>query len=148
MTHKELVKFASECLERKRCFPVATEISTCNTSGEIPDAIGWMARASILIECKATRSDFLKDHNKIFRYDLPEAGMGDFRFYFTNPGVVKSEAELPAGWGVYECVPGKKPVHRFGVRFTNAGPLPLKGNKDNEITVMRSIIRRMKKETK
>lgn len=141
MTHIELIKVAMAQLKRWRCLPICTEMVTQNVSGEIPDAIGWTARASILIECKASRTDFLADCKKIFRFDLPESGMGDFRFYFTNPGVVTAETDIPLGWGVYEIINGK-PKHKFGVRYSNAASIPLRGNKMEEVTILRSYIRR------
>lgn len=145
MTHAELVKVAAAQLKRWRCLPICTEMVTQNISGEIPDAIGWTARASILIECKASRADFLADCKKIFRFDLPESGVGDFRFYFTNPGVITKEMDIPLGWGVYEVIDGK-PKYKLGVRYSNAANIPLNGSKVNEITILRSYIRRKENE--
>lgn len=142
MTHKELVEVAAEQLKRWRCLPICTEMVTQNCSGEIPDVIGWTARASILIECKASRPDFLADRGKLFRYSLPDSGVGDFRFYFTNPGVIGSANEIPDGWGVYEVIEGK-PKYKFGVRYSNVENIPLHGNKREEVTLLRSYIRRV-----
>ena len=61
MTHSELVELASRQLKRWRCVPVLCELVTYSSSGEIPDAIGWTSRNSILFECKASRADFLRD---------------------------------------------------------------------------------------
>lgn len=141
MTHSELIKVATVQLKRWRCLPICTEMVSQNVSGEIPDVIGWTARASILIECKASRADFLADCKKIFRFDLPESGMGDFRFYFTNPGVITKETDIPLGWGVYEVIDGKV-KYKFGKRYSNAAPIPLRGNKMAEVTLLRSYIRR------
>lgn len=139
--HKELVAPAAAQLKRWRCLPICTEMVTQNIYGEIPDAIGWTARASILIECKTSRSDFLADCKKVFRFDLPEKGMGDFRFYFTNPGVITSETDIPLGWGVYEVIDGKIKF-KFGTKYSNATDIPLRGNKMEEVTLLRSYIRR------
>lgn len=147
-THKELVSIAATWLRRKNCIPVITEMVTYNTSGEIPDAIGWTSRSSILIECKASRSDFLREREKPFRFDLPEIGVGDFRFYLTNPGVILSADEIPCGWGVYECDEKGKLVHRFGARYENAAKIPLTGNRTNELALLRSYIRRINDCTK
>ena len=140
-SHKELIEVAAAQLKRWRCLPICLEMVTQNVSGEIPDAIGWTARASILIECKASRSDFLADRDKLFRYSLPESGVGDFRFYFTNPGVITNADEIPVGWGVYEVINGKT-KYKFGVRYSNAANIPLHGNKCGEVTLLRSYIRR------
>lgn len=140
-SHKELVAVAAAQLKRWRCLPICVEMVTQNIYGEIPDAIGWTARASILVECKASRSDFLADCKKIFRFDLPEKGMGDFRFYFTNPGVITSETDIPLGWGVYEVIDGKIKF-KFGTKYSNAKDIPLRGNKMEEVSLLRSYIRR------
>ena len=105
--HKELVAVAVAQLKRWRCLPICAEMVTQNIYGEVPDAIGWTSRASILIECKASRSDFLADLKKVFRVDFPESGMGDFRFYFTNPGVITSETDIPLGWACTKCLTEK-----------------------------------------
>lgn len=140
MTHKELVEQAEKQLKRWNCFPICVEMMAATTTNEIPDAIGFTSAHSILFECKATRSDFLKDKEKPFRV-VSESGMGDFRFYLTNENVIKSVEELPNGWGCYEIVDGKI-KHKFGIRYNNAVPQPLFGSKINELTIMRSWIRR------
>lgn len=141
MTHKELVQRAAQQLKSWRCLPVLCELVTYNSSGEIPDAIGWTSRDSILFECKTSRSDFLRDKKKLFRVDLADCGVGDFRFYLTNPGVIKAQDELPEGWGCYEVINGKL-KHRFGVKYANAAQSPFSGNKRNEVSLLRSYIRR------
>ena len=138
MNHKELKEEAIKQLKRWHCYPICGEISTYIS--EIPDAIGWSGNGSILFECKASRKDFLKDKKKTFRI-VPESGVGDFRFYITNPGIIKDEKELPEGWGCYE-VENRKIKHKFGIKYENAVPIPLKGNKDKEIIIIRSWIRR------
>ena len=140
MTHKELVDQAARQLKRWRCLPICRELTCYTTSNEIPDVIGWTYSNSIMFECKASRADFLKDRDKPFRV-CPESGVGDFRFYLTNEGVIKSADELPAGWGCYEVIAGKI-KHKFGVRYDNAVPRPLTGSKQNELIIMRSWIRR------
>ena len=140
-SHRELVKFAKKKLHCWGCLPIATEISFWSVTGEVADAIGWTARCSILFECKSSRADFLRDKEKLFRI-MPDHGMGDFRFYLTNAGVIKSEDEIPSGWGCYEISDGKI-KHKFGVIYANALPIPLNGNKSEEIGLMRSLFRRM-----
>lgn len=140
MTHKELVALAARQLKRWHCIPVCSEMVAYTRTGEIPDAIGWTAAASILFECKTSRADFLRDRNKIFR-QYEDMGMGDFRFYLTTPGVIKSVEELPEGWGLYEAE-NDKVRYKFGVRYDNAVPHPFMGSKVNEIILMRSWIRR------
>ena len=67
----------------------------------MPDAIGWKkACHSVLVECKASRADFLADREKPFRRQ-PEAGVGCERFYLAPKGLIRVE-EIPAGWGLLE----------------------------------------------
>lgn len=141
MTHKELVDQAVRQLKKWHCIPVCRELMCYTSSNEIPDAIGWTHCTSIMFECKASRADFLRDKEKPFRILLPELGVGDFRFYLTNEGVILEEKEIPPGWGCYVIRNGK-PVHKFGVRYDNAVPHPLIGNKRDELAMMRSWIRR------
>jgi hypothetical protein len=67
----------------------------------MPDAIGWKkACHSVLVECKASRSDFLVDRAKPFRSN-PENGVGCERFYLAGKGLIRV-GELPPGWGLLE----------------------------------------------
>ena len=137
-THDELIVFGLKQLKKWNCYPILTELVTWNN--EIPDVIGWTCRCSILFECKASRSDFLADKKKVFR--LNNSALGDFRFYLTNQDIVRSEEEVLPGWGVYEII-NKKIVHKFGIRYDNCIPKPFEGNKNKEITMLRSFIRRL-----
>jgi hypothetical protein len=98
--HAQLVEYAVEWLRtRYRCGVILSE-QYCAT-GEIPDAIGWKKQChSVVIECKATRADFLADRGKAFRQN-PEEGLGCERFYLAPLGLIKVE-ELPQGWGLLE----------------------------------------------
>lgn len=70
-------------------------------SKEVPDAIGWLnAKTTVLIECKASRSDFHADGEKTAR-QRPSEGVGLFRLYMTPKGLVEPE-ELPPKWGLVE----------------------------------------------
>lgn len=102
LTHKDLVDIGHKCLKRFWKYKIIfKEISTVSPAGEIPDVIGFSAYGkSILIECKASRSDFLRDRAKQFRIS-PSRGMGRYRFYLAPKGVI-SEADLPLNWGLIE----------------------------------------------
>ena len=63
---------------------------------ELPDAIGFKSGYSCLIECKASRSDFLKDKKKPFRNGTTK-GVGSERIYLTNPNVANVH-DLPPKW--------------------------------------------------
>jgi hypothetical protein len=99
MTHALLVRNAVEWLRWYRCGVVLSE-QAC-VSGEMPDAIGWKrACHSVLVECKASRADFLADRGKPFR-QRPELGVGCERFYLAPVGLIRPE-ELAVGWGLLE----------------------------------------------
>ena len=99
MTHPKLVEKAVAWLRRYGCSVVLSEQSCA--SGETPDAIGWKRGChSVVVECKASRSDFLADKDKPFRVK-PTIGMGCERFYLASGGIIRAD-ELPAGWGLLE----------------------------------------------
>ena len=99
MTHAKLVAMAVRWLRRYRCGVVLSEQALA--SGEMPDAIGWKkACHSVLIECKASRGDFLADRDKPFR-QKPGIGVGCERYYLAPRGLIGVE-ELPTGWGLLE----------------------------------------------
>lgn len=113
------------------------------SNGEQPDAIGWRSgNVSIVIECKASRSDFLADHRKHHR--RAGTSCGDWRFFLAPPNTIK-EAELPAGWGLLE-------VHGRTIRKTTGVPgnahwalhKPFEGNKRVEMEIMYSALRRLR----
>jgi hypothetical protein len=117
---------------------------------EIPDAIGWLRSGiSLLIECKASRGDFLSDAVKPSRRSGkagvsggPEPsnaeppikpprkteGLGAYRFYLAPSGLLHPD-ELPEGWGLLELrsSPGAGSIeregavedHRYSVRRTH-----------------------------
>jgi len=105
VSHAYLVERAVEWLRtRYRCGIILSE--QYSATGEVPDAIGWKGKCrSVLVECKATRADFLADADKPFRLK-PEAGIGSERLYLAPTGIVLPN-ELPPGWGLLE-VKGRK----------------------------------------
>src|SRR5947199_344502 len=95
MQHSTLVDLGARWL-RRRCSIVLTEFAGAS---EVPDAIGWAdGVTSILLECKVTRSDFLRDRAKTARLK-PTAGMGNRRYYLC-PAKVIQIADLPPKWGL------------------------------------------------
>ena len=106
MTHDELVERAVKWLKSTgRCGVAVPELVTyCDES---PDAIGWRSEGQIcvLIECKASRSDFLSDKKKFFRKH-PEEGVGNKRYFMTPPRLLDA-AEVMGDWGLLE-VHGKQ----------------------------------------
>ncbi|AXH68412.1 hypothetical protein [Vibrio phage R01] len=142
--HSQLCLLAKEWIY-KQGFGVAVDdrMKAACVTGEQPDALGWRASVSILIEVKTSRSDFLADKNKKFRAD-PSIGMGDWRFYLCPKDLI-SKDELPEGWGLLYYSDGK-------IRRVHGGPksngwtfdsIPFRGNKECEMSYMYSALRRM-----
>lgn len=131
MTHDELVALAAAWLRGKHAV-VITEMT--NGAGEEPDAIGFTGYGkSTLVECKASRSDFLADGKKWFR-QRPHTGMGRRRYMLAPEGTI-AEGELPDGWGLL------KPFGS-GVRVVKHGrPFEVYGI-DREIRLLVSALRR------
>lgn len=106
MTHNDLVKRAERWLRgTMRCGVVLCEV--VGSGWEQPDAIGWKhgGHHSVLVECKTSRADFLRDKKKWHRQSR-EHSMGQERWYLAPSGIIQPE-ELPEGWGLIE-VRGKQ----------------------------------------
>jgi len=141
-THKELVEIGYRWIQRSKqrntlgcyvgCSVAFKELVT--HAQEQPDVIGFNSYNSILIECKATRSDFLSDKNKPFR-EHPETGMGEYRFYLTNKDLVKPE-EVPEKWGLLESCGRSVRIIKDPTKYDDFAYR-------SERQYMRSIIRRI-----
>lgn len=143
MDHAQLVLKAERWLKQQGCGVVFREPFRATThSGEKPDAIGWRDGLSLLVECKATRADFLADKKKPFR-KAPEKGMGDWRFYLCPPDII-TVGDLPAGWGLLYALPKQiKEVHGVPGNCGWWHGKPFDGNKRYETQMMYSALRRM-----
>jgi hypothetical protein len=86
MTHASLVALGVRWLSRQSS---AVFYEFAASAKENPDIIGWSSGFSTLIECKATRADFLSDSKKVVRRN-PRRGMGQRRYYLCPPGLSKS----------------------------------------------------------
>ena len=100
MTHAELVERALRWASSRTSFAFA-ELRTF--AGEFPDVWGMGGDGSLLIECKAYRSDFIADAKKPFRR-RPQNGLGNVRYYMCPPEMIAVE-ELPENWGLLYCLP-------------------------------------------
>jgi hypothetical protein len=107
MTHASLVALGVRWLSRQSS-TVFYEFAA--SKKENPDIIGWASGFSTLLECKATRSDFLQDSKKTVRRN-PKAGMGQRRYYLCPPGVIEI-ADLPKKWGLLWAEKGRITVKR------------------------------------
>ncbi|ADW76549.1 hypothetical protein Rahaq_4974 (plasmid) [Rahnella aceris] len=143
ITHGELCIIAERFL-RNNGFKVAfhDRFIAAVSTGEQPDALAFRNLASCLIEAKVSRSDFLADRKKRFRVN-PELGMGDWRFFICEPGLISIE-ELPEGWGLLHVKNGR--VYKVWGWPGNAvwsSRKPFKANKQAECDYMYSALRRL-----
>lgn len=97
-THAQLVERAGRWLLKTMRYPVVLLEPGYGGGCEVPDVLGFEGGRSILIECKASRSDFLSDKKKVAR---TRGGMGAERWYFAPRGMIAAE-EVPEGWGLLE----------------------------------------------
>jgi hypothetical protein len=142
ITHDELVEAGYRWLLNQGCAFAFKELGAL--SYEIPDVVGFKNRDCILIECKATRQDFLKDKKKLFRQH-PQLGMGKFRFYLCSPDLIKVK-DLPEKWGlIYSTGKRCKVIHNpynesGGNMWSNGFP---EHNLHHEIQLCHSALRRL-----
>jgi hypothetical protein len=94
--HSKLCRKALSFLNNHVKCQIAVSEMSC--SGEIPDAIGWRYDRSLLIECKVSRADFLRNRVKESRM-TPGKGLGNYRFYLCPEGVMQPD-DLPEKWGL------------------------------------------------
>jgi hypothetical protein len=108
MQHSTLVAMGVQWLSRK-CSVVLYEFAT--PADENPDVVGWIAGSgSVLIECKLTRADFLRDAAKPVRKN-PRTGMGHRRYYLCPPEIIQIK-DLPPKWGLLWATRGQISVMR------------------------------------
>lgn len=148
MTHSDLVKCGVRWLKRNGCRIILSDpFKAAVSTGECPDVIGWRDGLSLLLECKASRADFLVDARKPFRVQ-PGMGMGDWRFYLTQPGTISAD-ELPSGWGLLIAHAKRVEVVRGGPHG-NCGwwsEKPFDGHKRNETIMLVSAMARQATKT-
>lgn len=145
LTHDELCQIAWRFL-RNNGFNVAfhDRFRAWTSYGEQADAIGFRNGASCLIEAKCSRADLLHDRKKCFRQD-PSKGMGDWRFFISEPDIV-SVSDLPEGWGLLHVVRGRvKKIHGWpgNGMWVNVLAKPFQANKQAECDYLFSALRRL-----
>lgn len=99
LSHAELCERGRRWTGREgRCPIVLVELSTF--IAEIPDVLAFRdsGRDSLLIECKKSRSDFLRDRHKKSRQPGRDT-LGSYRYYMCEPGVIEV-SDLPEKWGL------------------------------------------------
>ena len=135
LTHKELVKRATIWLVGAgHCGAVLSEISSA--AMENPDAIGWQSHKSIVVECKASRADFLAQRNK------PSVRIGRLvgneRYFLCESGIIKPEDLEGTDYGLI-YVDGKYCRTRTKAKYRSLSPQ----EHDDERTMLVSALRRM-----
>jgi hypothetical protein len=145
--HDKLVDKGVKFLRSMGCGAIVHDPFSTPLTKETPDVIGWYDGLSFLIECKASRADFLADKNKSFRIN-PEEGMGDWRFYMCPEGLIQPE-DLPDGWGLI-WVKGNRVVNKF--TFPSNGHYhskkPFTGNKKTESILLAYALKASQKKIK
>lgn len=111
-THDDVVDIGAKWLKQVIKCPVIAKEVKCIGSREIPDVIGFRSDTSFLIECKASRADFLSDFKKPERQGLCSS-LGNYRLYLAPRGII-DPSRVPNTWGILEINErGKVDVVRF-----------------------------------
>ena len=119
-THAQLVALGCKWLRSKRRLSIVFGEFRTNSTNEQPDCIGWNGYGwSIIIECKASRADFLRDRKKTARRRI-EGAMGQERYYLAEEGVLGID-DLPLGWGLIVVRKGR--VHMAHPAAKGAGTI-------------------------
>lgn len=161
MTHDDLCERATAWLRSTgRCDPVLAGIASCF---EIPDAIGWNTDGSMVIECKTSRVDFLRDRKKYvelrhpdgWSYRLkrltkkqavelgcveePQPNMGDRRYFLCPPEVATAD-------DLRKFYPDHGLLHIVGRRVHMMWPAPERENVSHkaEIRYLRFALMHMR----
>ena len=134
-SHADLVRLGAHWLftrKKKRCSVVVTEIAS--NAFEEPDILGWYGGATMLLECKATRRDFLGDFKKRHRHASVQ-GVGYYRYYFTPKGLIERK-ELPPRWGLIEVSGRRVKIIKNSMPF-------YKRNEAGESAILLSCLKRI-----
>ncbi|WP_313418801.1 hypothetical protein [Sphingobacterium multivorum] len=148
MTHSQLIAIGIDFVKKRFRYPlVFSEIMSAVYTGEIPDIIAFGAfNKSIVLECKISRSDFLRDRKKPFRLD-PSLGMGKYRFYIAPVGIIHP-SDLPERWGLIVVdSEGRADIKVNPYCKTSSGNIWFNGFEQNfkaERALLFSVLRRIK----
>jgi len=134
VTHEHLRKAAVRWLTNSRkCSVVISEM--VSAAWECPDAIGWKSGYSILVECKASRSDLFANAKKPTLEG--DRGVGCARYFMIPKGLASvDDMARFDGYGL---------LLMDGDRVTVALNANLREtNRHNEILMLTSALRRVK----
>lgn len=137
----------------KKCAVVLSEVG-CYFTDERPDALGWLANGeSILIECKTSRADFLREMKKPVHTKSEWRSYGARRYFMVTPIggdgqqiILPDDKRLPKGWGVLifngkQVKVAKEPAHRDTL-FEDRGHPGVRQRRDAEIALLVAELRR------
>lgn len=97
VTHEDLRKSAVRWLTvRRRCSVVLSEM--VSAAREIPDAVGWHGGQSYLVECKVSRSDFLRNEDKPCL--RAGRGIGTHRYFLCPTEIIRVDDLNGDGYGL------------------------------------------------
>lgn len=136
LTHRNLCIKAAKYLRSKGVHPFHKgQYSVCELErvGECPDAFAWGGSSTQLIEVKVSRSDFLSDKRKLWRYHS-RSGLGSYRSYLCPEGLIELK-DLPRYWGLLY-------IDKNGKITEIQKPKPQACNHIEEINLITSILRR------
>ena len=133
LTHEDLRKRAVKWLTGQHCGVVLSEM--VSAAWETPDAIGWRAGYSMLVECKVSRADFFRNRDK---HTLQRGGMGRERYFLVPPKLVRAEDMTIdfQGYGLLWAEPDRI--------LLKVPAVPRDTDKDREIAMLTSALRRVK----
>lgn len=138
MNHNDLLHRGYKWVKNTlHCRVALIEPHAYTRNGEIPDVIGWQHNKCILIEAKASISDFKADQKKFSRSGRAYA-LGDWRIYLTPPGLLDCQ-EIPEGWGWY-VVKGNGIHYAGGRKYRNNGHRPFVSDARSERAILVSYI--------
>jgi len=138
--HDELVQRAFTWLQFSFGCSVVFKERKASTQEE-PDAIGFRGGFSCLIECKASRADFISDKKKSFRR-TPSEGMGYERFYMAPVGLLEP-SEMPDGWGLLEVYEVPPMCRNRTVKIAKESEKFIERALSKEVSYLVSAIRRL-----
>jgi hypothetical protein len=133
MTHEDLRKSAVRWLTvSRRCSVVLSELTS--TACETPDAIGWRSGMSCLVECKASRSDFLANAKK--PSIRAGRGMGRQRYFLCITGLIYTDDLQDSDYGLLWIKNGRVSMMKEAALVET--------NHSAEILMLTSALRRVK----
>lgn len=140
ITHEELCRVAVRWLNNR----MVIGVSEISYASEIPDALGYGSYGTVLIECKTSRADFLRDGKKWCRKDSAK-GLGNYRYFMCVEGLIKTD-ELPEKWGLLWVKNGKVYLKKGAKYYGHSGHEDwyFESARDSELGILAQVARRLR----